>query len=230
MSDSSPSRLDDYLDVFVSPTKLFERRSDGKYGQALLVLAVLIAALFFATRTAMQPIFEADMMRGMAANPNMTPEQIEAAKKVGGVFTGIVLIIGMSLAPLVVGAFVWIASKIVGAAVTYAQGATIATFAFFPRLIEMVVGAIQALLMDESKLTGRHTVSLGVGRFLDPDSMSPVLNGYLGRIDLFTIWVTVLVGIGLKVMGKASTGQAAAGAAIVWVLGGLILFAQGLGG
>jgi hypothetical protein len=64
-------------------------------------------------------------------------------------------------------------------------------------------------------------VSLGVGRFLDPDATSMTMLAVVGRIDLFTLWVTVLVAVGLKVVGKATTAQAAAAAAIVWIAGGL---------
>jgi hypothetical protein len=38
---------------------------------------------------------------------------------------------------------------------------------------------------------------------------------------VFTIWVTVLLAIGLYVVGKLSKQQAAIAAAIVWVIGAL---------
>jgi hypothetical protein len=41
------------------------------------------------------------------------------------------------------------------------------------------------------------------------------------RVDLFTIWVTVLLAIGLHVVGKVSRQQAAIAAAITWVVGAL---------
>ena len=41
----------------------------------------------------------------------------------------------------------------------------------------------------------------------------------VGHIDLFTIWTAILVAIGLKVVGRATTAQAATGAAAVWILG-----------
>ena len=71
---------------------------------------------------------------------------------------------------LLLGLGVWLATRLMGGAISYAQGLTIACFAEFPRLVEAVSTAVQAMLMDESALTGRYSVSLGVGRFFDPDT------------------------------------------------------------
>ncbi len=232
MSEAAPSRLDDYLDVFVSPTALFTRRSDGKFGQALLVIVILSAILFFATKSAMAPIMDAEFTKGMAgamkANPNMTPEQIEAAKKFGSMFAPIFILIAVTIAPFILGLVIFLVTKVVGGALNYAQGVTIATFAMFPRLVDSIVGAVQALLMDESKLTSRYSISLGLGRFLDPATTNGYLLALLGRVDVFTIWVTVLIAIGIKVIAKTSTAQAVAGAAIVWLIGALPVLYQAM--
>jgi hypothetical protein len=221
MSDATPSRVDDYLDVFVSPSKLFERRSDGKFGQALVVLVVLVAILFFATRSAMAPIMDAEMAKGMAANPNLTPEQIEGMKKFGGIAFGASLIVGTPIAVLLLGLVIFLVAKLVGQGISYAQGATIATFSMFPRLVDSIVSAVQALLMDESQLTSRYSVSLGLGRLMESSTANPVLLAIVGRLDVFTVWVTILIAIGLKVMARATGAQAAIGAVIIWFVGAL---------
>jgi hypothetical protein len=224
--------MDDYMDVFIAPTELFRRRTDGRFGQALVVLVVLIAVLYFATRTAMEPIMDAEWQRGMAAmaksNPSMTAEQMESGRKMAGTFGAVFIIGGTPIMVLLLGVAVWVATRIVGGAISYAQGATIATFAMFPKLLDSVSGALQALFMDEQSLNSRYSVSLGVGRFLDPDTTSATLLALVGRIDIFTIWTTVLVALGIKVMAKTNTGQAAAGAAIVWIVGGLPMILQAL--
>ena len=220
------------MDVFIAPMELFRRRADGRFGQALLVLVVLIAVLYFATRTAMEPIMDAEWQRGMAAmakaNPSLTAEQMASGRKMGETFGAVFIIGGTPIMVLLLGAAVWVAARIVGGAVSYAQGATIATFAMFPKLLDSVSGALQALFLDEQSLNSRYSVSLGVGRFFDPDTTGATLMAFVGRIDLFTIWTTVLVALGLKVMAKSSTAQAAAAAAIVWIVGGLPMILQAL--
>ena len=232
MADPTPSRLDDYLDVFVAPSRLFERRSDGKFGQALLVFVILLAVLVFSTRTAMQPIMDAEWDRGMAAaaqkNPSLTPEQLAAGKSFMGAAAGVFVIVGFPIAILVLGAAIWVIARVIGRSLTYSQGATIATFAMFPRLIDSVVGAVQALLLNETALTSRYAVSLGIGRFLDPATTNHYLLAVLGRVDLFTLWVTALVAIGLRVMAKATLGETVAGAVIVWFVGAILPLLQAL--
>jgi hypothetical protein len=64
-------------------------------------------------------------------------------------------------------------------------------------------------------------LTVGVGHFLDPDTTSPLLVAIASRLDVFTIWVTVLLAIGLSVTGKIPRSRAAVAAAIVFVLGWL---------
>jgi hypothetical protein len=221
MAESVPSRADDFLDIFVAPSTVFERRTDGKFGLALLVLSVAMAVLFLTTRSAMAPIFDAEFTRAMAANPNLTPEQMEAGRKVSATVGSVFGIIVIPIMALLLGIGVWLGGRTAGAKLSYAQSATIGTFALFPKLVDSIVAAVQALLMDEANLNSRFSVSLGIGRFLDPDTTNAGLLAFAGRIDLFTLWVTLLVAIGIKTMGRTSTGSAALGALLVWLLGAL---------
>jgi len=56
---------------------------------------------------------------------------------------------------------------------------------------------------------------------MNPDSASAVSIALASRFDLFTIWITVLLGIGIYVVGKVTKQQAAIIAVIVWVVGAL---------
>jgi hypothetical protein len=41
------------------------------------------------------------------------------------------------------------------------------------------------------------------------------------RVDIFTLWVTFLIAVGLHVVGKIPMNKALLGGAIVWVIGAL---------
>jgi len=43
----------------------------------------------------------------------------------------------------------------------------------------------------------------------------------LGRMDVFTIWVTVLIAIGLAVTGRIPRGRAVMAAVVIWLIGAL---------
>jgi hypothetical protein len=84
-----------------------------------------------------------------------------------------------------------------------------------------VINTLQVLVLPEDRLKGINSIKLGVSRFLDPDATSPVILALLSRVDLFTLWVTALLAIGLSVTGRVSRAQAAVAAAAVWVVGAL---------
>lgn len=216
----SASIWDDFVDIWTAPGTLFARRADGKFVHGLLFFVVVAAVLYFGTMGALEPIMHAEIDRSMAAGgQELTPEQMEAARNMGGIFGGIAMLVMAPITLLVVGAIIWLAAKLVGVSLSYAQGAVIACFGFFPRLIDQISGAVQAMLMDEASLTSRFVVSLGLGRLFDPDTTNAALHAFIGRIDVFTIWVTVLFAIGIKTIGKTDTGNAAVAAGLVWLLG-----------
>ena len=224
------SRWEDLIDAFISPVELFRRRTDGKFGHGLLALIILLVVVFFATRSAIQPIMDAEFQRQMANRPNLTPEQLEAGRRIAGTFAPVFVVVGIPITIFVLAAVVWLVARIVGGAarLNYAQAATITTFAYFPKVLDYISGGVQALLMDESKLNSRFSVSLGAARFFNPDSSSHALVALLGRLDLFTLWITVLIAVGIKQMARTTTGQAVAAGALVWLIGALPTLYQAL--
>ncbi len=215
----------DMVEIYYTPTAVFERRREGGFGLPLLVLVAVAAVLLFATSSLTRPIVDAEMSRGFAAmarkNPQLTPEQIDRMKAMGGGGTATIgAIVYFLIGPLIVGFLLWLVGKVVGAKQELVAAMTVGVFAFYPRLIELVVNAAQAAVLPEGALNGRYRVSLGIGRFLDPDQAILPL-ALLGRLDVFTIWVTVLLAIGLKVTGRATTGQAATAGVLIWVIGAI---------
>ena len=138
---------------------------------------------------------------------------------------------GVPIAVLFVGLFTWGAGKLVGAKATLGAATVIATYSYFPRLLELLVSGAQVLLLPEEQITGRASVSLGAARALDPDTASTALMAVLMRVDVFTLWVTFLIAVGLRVVGKVPMSKALVAAGVVWVLGGLFTFlTSGLAG
>ena len=80
-------------------------------------------------------------------------------------------------------------------------------------------GGVEGLVMAPASLDVQYRGSLGPGRFLDPDATSPLVLGLVARLDVFTLWITVLLAIGLSVTGRIPKRQAAIAAALVWLLG-----------
>jgi hypothetical protein len=127
----------------------------------------------------------------------------------------------MPIAIFFTGLFLWIVGKFFGAKQTLGAALMVAAYANVIKVLGAIIGAVEVLLLDTSSMNGVMRLSLGVGRFFDPDTTSPVLMALVGRIDVFTIWVTILLGIGLSVTGRISRANAMLAAAIVWILGAL---------
>jgi Yip1 domain. len=224
-AEPAASRWEDFIDIFYAPSKVFARRANSGFGLPMLVVTILFGVIMLAMFGAMEPIRDAEFQRAAAAamrnNPNVTAEMMakgrsfaEVGAKIG---TFIIVPIGIFLTGLVL----WMVGRLFEARVTLNQAVLIAGFAWMPRVVEAVLNGVQALLLDPASLNGRYRLSLGAGRFFDPDVASPMLLALIGRIDVFTIWVTVLLVIGLSVIGKIPRSRAALAGVLVWVIGAI---------
>jgi hypothetical protein len=119
------------------------------------------------------------------------------------------------------GLVLWLVGKLFDAKETLAAAFMIATYSMVPRIVQLLVNAAQALFMAPESLNAVNSVGLNPARFMDPDHASAVAIGLAARFDLFTIWVTVLLGIGIYVVGKVTKQQATIAAAITWLIGSL---------
>ncbi len=137
-ADETPSAFTDALEIFYAPSEVFERRKvEPAFGLPLIILALAIGILFFASRSAMDPIFDAEFKRGFAAamkqNPQLTSEMEAQAQETSRKFVP-VFVIGYSFfAPFFIGFFLWLAGKLVGAKQELAAACMVATFALYPR-------------------------------------------------------------------------------------------------
>jgi hypothetical protein len=216
---------EDFVDIFYAPSSVFARRSDGKFGMPLLFLVLVGTVLFFLTKNATQPIMDAEFARRSAdmlrKNPNLTAEQLSSGRGFFEMFSPIFFAVGITLSILGTGLVLWAVGKLFDAKESVAAAIMIATYAEVPRLVQILTNAAQGLIMNPEKLNSMNAVGFSLARFMDPDNASQVLIALASRVDLFTIWITVLLAIGLHVVGKIPKQQAAVVAAITWAVGAL---------
>ncbi len=226
-----PSLWEDLLEIFYAPTAVFTRRRETPaFGLALLVLVLVMFGLTLAFRGIMEPLFDIEWHRNMAlaaqGNPQLTPERIAQARVMAQKFLLAGVVGTWFVLPLLTGLVFWLIGKVLDGKAEIGQVMMVSTYAFFPRAIEAIAGAVQMLVLPEHGLTSRYSISLGVGRFLDPSNH--LLLAILGRVDLFTLWITALLGIGMAIMGQMPRGRAFLAAALMWVVGGLPGLWQGI--
>lgn len=218
------SLLEDCFDIWFTPSTVFARRRGSGWFGPFALSAVLLAVLFYAALGTLQGVFDAELTRAIAEaqaqNPNLTGEQLagmqnvmESSIRYGG-------LVFLPIALFMVGLGVWFVSRIFGGELSLGGGLMVASFAYLPKSLEMLLVTVQGFVLDTSKVAGRYELSWGVGRFMQPGETQGLYN-LLGRVDLFTLWVTILVAIGLVHAGKVEKTKAYMGAALLWVLGAI---------
>ncbi|MGH7589884.1 MAG: YIP1 family protein [Gemmatimonadales bacterium] len=223
LSPEAPAAWEDLLEIFYAPSAVFERRkASPRFWLAFAVVSVLVGVILFAGKGLLQPAFDGEFTRGMAQaiknNPQLTPEQVEKGRGFATTITTVIFVFGAPIAMLLLGPIIWLCGKIVGAVEDVTAAWMIAALAYVPRIIGAVALVGQPLVMPPEKVNGFASLALGPARFLDPESSSKLLLLIAGRLDIFTIWSTVIIAIGLKVLGKVPTAKAWMAAAVVWLV------------
>ena len=176
---------EDFIDIFYAPSSVFRRRENGNFFIPLAVITIVCAALFYLNSGALQPMFDAEFDRGMAIamrqNPNIPPEAVERMRGFAMRMQQVGMFIFMPIAIFGIGVATWLAGKLVDAKQTFRAALVVGAYAYAPRILDGVLQGLQGLFLDPSQLDGRFRLSLGIGRFLDPDTVSPLLLAIVGR-------------------------------------------------
>jgi hypothetical protein len=218
------SIVEDFIEIFYAPSKVFNRRRTSGFGLHLLLVTVLAALFAFATRGVTAQIMDAQydkqVEQMMKKNPQLTADQLQAGRGIQTAIGGVAVYVGTPIALFILGLFVWLGAKIISANLSYGQSVLIATLAWIPRLLGMLVTALQSVVMDTSTVTNPFALTISPARFLDPDA-NPPLYAAMGNLEVFGIWCYILIGLGIAVMGNVPRPRGYAVAAVLFIIGSL---------
>jgi len=219
------SVVEDFIDIFHAPASVFARRENGGVGLPLLIVSVLFAALAFASRSVYSQIFDAEfsrrMTQAMAKDPRLTADMVNAMRPVQEKIGSVFVYLGAPLIIFLTAIVVWLVAKALSGKLSFGQSMLVTTLAFIPRLVGSLLGVFQVVLMDTSRFTNPYSLSASPARFMDPDATNPKIFALVGSLDVFAIWMAVLIGIGIAVVGKMPRNKGYLGAAIVFAVGTL---------
>lgn len=225
----SASLWEDFIDIFYAPSSVFERRRGAQWWPVLVILAVVLAALFFLWHRTMPSVFALETQRQMASRAQqMTPEQMQNATRLGGILGTLGILIVFPIGVFLIALLLWGLGRAFGAAVTLGSMMLVATYAQIVRVLQYLAGIVQGLLLDVGHMDSIHDVSLGLDRFMNQPDVSAPLLALASRVELFTLWATVLLAIGLHVVGRVPKARAYAVAFLVWALATLPAMLGGL--
>lgn len=210
---------EDLIDIYYAPSKVFERRRDGRFWVPLIVLTVMTIVLYFATKPYLQPLYDSiydKVIADMAKNPKMTEEMLSTMRGRMESFGWVNVLFAIPIMVVMVALTMWLVGKLFDSTQRFKQAMAVAALSQMPKLLESILAGVQGAVMNPASLTSQHSVKFSVARFLSADT-SPVTLALAGRFDLFVIWCTILIAIGLAITGNIPRGKAAIAAAIVWL-------------
>lgn len=218
------SLWEDFIDIIVAPASVFRRRERGSWIVPLLIVTIAMGVVAYASRGVLQPVMDAEFERvadGMRKNPQVTEDMIEKTRWFFELLRtwGVIIITPINI--VIVGFMTWLVAKLVDSRQELHAALVVASYAFVPRVIQLIANAVQGLVLKPDQLDGFVKLSFSPARFLDLSTANPVLVQVLNRFDLFTIWVTILLAIGVYVTGRVTKKEAAVAGVLFWIVGAI---------
>ena len=213
------SLIEDFIDIFYAPSKVFARRVASGFFMTFLIVSVVSDIFLFTSRSLTLAAADADFPRmeaRMRKNPAVTDDMISQARARST--PGVGQYVGVPLVLLVLPVFVLAMARVVGSKISYGQAALITSLAFVPRLVQGLLRTVEALMIDPTTVKGSLYLTHSPARFMGSDASTLSL-GIASRFDVFVIWSTILIGIGIAVMGNVSRTRGWIAAGLVWLLG-----------
>jgi hypothetical protein len=94
----------------------------------------------------------------------------------------------------------------------------IVAYGFLPLVVQTALSMVVLFLKDPDEFNLQNPLMFNVGAYLSPDAPA-VLRALGSSIDLFSIWIIVLLAFGVSAAArKISFGKAFAGIAIPWMV------------
>lgn len=229
---ASSSVIEDIIDIFHSPSAVFERRrTNPKFWAAFFILALLMALAGYVMLKNMSSVMDAQFAKQSAQmlkkNPQMTEDQLNNMRRISEKFAPVGFAVVAVISLFVLGIGVWLVGKLFESAADLKQSMVIATFASFPKLIDMLLAAVISMTVGTGNADNMFAAMPSAARFAGSGTSLAVL-GALSRISIGTIWATILVGIGLHVIGRLPKQRAYTAAAVLWLVGTLITVASAI--
>lgn len=223
--------------IFFEPGKTFEDlRRKPRFIFASLICLVLITMFLGAFNSKIG--YERIVRERLEASSFYRDAAPEVKQKMLEQQSGtVVKVISMVAAPIIIlitflvgGLIYWGGANAMGGSMTYLRGVAVWVYSGFPPFVVSMLANLLILFLKSPDDIDIATSQQGLIHanptfFMDTKAM-PVLSAVVGTFDLFYIWGWILAAIGLRIVGKISTGAAWA---IVLIVGLLNVAARVIG-
>lgn len=236
---SEGSRL---LGVFFEPGKTFADIAERPRWLVPLLIGILSAVLLIYLFNR-HVGWESSLERAMDNNrfvQQLTPEQRQTAfdrqLRLLPVFSYLGAILGFPITLLLAAGLATVIIRgLLGTPIRFVQAFAAMAYAFLPRVIYAGLSISVMFLKTPDEFDLQNAFASNPGAFMDPQKSSRFLYTVASQLDVFSIWVILLVAVGLKAAGgkRLSFGGALFAVVLPWAVYVLIrggVAAAGLGG
>jgi hypothetical protein len=223
---SSMSEAGRIAGIFWEPKPVFQDLAERPRFWAPLIILTVLSAVYIASFSRVVG-FESLIRRQIEASPRtaqLPPDQRERAIQMGlkfavpSAYAGAVL--GFAVSALVIaGVLLGCVNLLGGAKVSYRQAFSITCYSFLPSALATILAMVVMYLKDPADFDLRNPLPLNLGAFLDRSAVGGFVHSLAGSLDLFSIWVMLLLALGFSTAArKMSFSKALALVLLPWAV------------
>jgi hypothetical protein len=226
-AQSFPERL---MGIFISPAETLAdvARKPGFLAPLILgVLGTIAVTETMLWKIGMERIVRTSIEQSSRAS-SMSPEQMDQAvhqgARIGAIFAHIGAIVGAPIFLLILaGLGLLIVNLIFGAQMKFKTVFSLICYANLVSLLGSLMAVAVILFGDPDRFNAQNPVPTNVGFFLNSREVSKPLYAMASSADIFTIWLLILVAVGLaegarRKVKPLSIFLVYAGFWVIWIL------------
>ena len=209
------SVVDRIVRVFYAPSETFEAVAEQRSAADWLLPTLLVAVVIFISTYLTSSIYVAEAMEQIR---EQTPAEHAEQPSVEGTgdairISGLVAAPIMTFVMLFIGAAIYLlVGKLLGGLLSYGQCLPIVAYTSLIAILQHIVKTPLVLA------TGTMDVQIGLGMFLAEEARKSFGGHLLSLIDPFVVWMVVVAGLGLSIVGQIERNLAYAGVAAITLI------------
>ena len=210
---SEPQRL---VNTFIAPSKTFtDIRRNASWWIPLLLISIFSVAFFVMID---KKVGFDQVARNMLENSKTIQQLDPAQQQLAYSRTAVGLRIGEYAAPIFILLYVLVIAAVLmatfnfmmDAQVSFSQSMAIVMYGWLPGILSAILAMLALAFGDAEGFRMENPIGTNPAHFMDPATTSKFVYTMLTSVDLISIWMIVLIGLGfaLNAKKKISTGSA----------------------
>lgn len=210
-----------------SPTKTFaylDKRPDIWGAMIVIIIFTLCFSLLYVQKTDMK-IITLQRLEQQGRTEQMTEEQLDQAVNIGAKIGKYMMIVGAFIGTpisfLIIGGILYLIFKLLQGETTFKKVFSVVSYSYLPGVFASLIGIILLLTKTTNEILPENLVKSNLSILLVQEEVSKFLWNLSSSIDIFSIWVVILLSICMAVLKKTKLINSfliVGGLWIVWIV------------